>query len=160
MKFKVKDLEVSKLSFQKNVLGSGEIINIKYNNETLELQTPKIIIDSLIKENDHEYLVLRILPTQACKTFCSKLMEIEEFFNSKLENPIKTIFNDHTFTVKIPFKYSKPLVTIYKEDRLFNYYNLTKNTEVMCLLTLDKIWINQYKEPNYNLTVKELMIIA
>jgi hypothetical protein len=158
MKFKVKEIQCAGISFQKNVLGSGEIVNIKYNNETLEFQTPKVIIDSLIKENDHEYLLLRILPTQACKIFCSKLLEIEESFSKSLNAPVKTIFNGDHFTVKIPFKYSKPLVKVYTEYGLFNYYHLRKDTEVICLLTLDKIWINQYKEPNYNLTVKEVMV--
>ena len=101
--------------------------------------------------------------------FCTKIFELEknhdqnlkkEWFNKKLQiSEIKSIFENDHFTVKVPFKYSKPIIKVYSEDGLFNYYKLSKDTTVICLLGLDKIWINQYNEPNYNLIVKEIMVI-
>jgi hypothetical protein len=159
MKIKLKDLILSDISFNKTPIDNGTLINLKYKNEFLEFQTPKVIIENLIKENEHEYLVLKILPTKACKDFFSKITELEDFFKETLKNDIKTVFSEDNFTVKIPFKYSKPIVKVYNEIGLFNYYKLSKDTTVICLLTLDKIWINQYNEPNYNLIVKEIMVI-
>ena len=159
MKYKIKEIDCSSIVFNKTQLEQGTILNIKYKSDSLEFQTPKVVIDSLIKENDHEYLVLRILATQACKTFCSKITEIETFFEDYLKSFIKPVFKEDLFTVKIPFKYSKPLIKIYKDDSLFNYYHLEKGMEIICLLGIDKIWINKYNEPNYNLIVKEIMVI-
>lgn len=159
MKIKLKDLILSDISFNKTNIESGTIVNLKYKNESLEFQTPKLIIENLIKENDHEYLILKILPTKACMDFCSKISQIENFFKETLKNDIKTVFSEDLFTVKIPFKYSKPIIKVYNETGLFNYYKLSKDTTVICLLGLDKIWINQYNEPNYNLIVKEIMVI-
>jgi len=158
MKYKLKELDFNLISLNKIQIESGTIVNLKYNNEILEFQTPKVIIDSLVKENDHEYLVLRILPTQACKTFCSKILELENYLSETLKNNVKSIFMENNFTVKIPFKYSKPLVKVYTENKLFNYYHLEKDLEVICLLTIDKVWINIYDEPNYNMIVKEIMV--
>jgi hypothetical protein len=123
---------------------------------------------SLSIEKIAKFIVLKILGTEACKIFCSKIFEIEQFFNETLQNndffskkpsDIKPIFEEDLFTVKIPFKYSKPLVKVYKNDSLFNYYHLTKDLEIICLLELDKLWINTFNEPSYNLNVKEIMVI-
>jgi hypothetical protein len=159
MKYKLKELDFKEFSFNKTNIESGTLINLKYKNDSLEFQTPKVIIENLIKENDHEYLLLKILPTKACKDFCSKITQLENFFKETLKNDIKSVFSEDLFTVKIPFKYSKPIIKIYNETGLFNYYKLSNNTTVICLLALDKIWVNQYNEPNYNLIVKEIMVI-
>uniref|UniRef100_A0A6C0AZ71 Uncharacterized protein n=1 Tax=viral metagenome TaxID=1070528 RepID=A0A6C0AZ71_9ZZZZ len=159
MKFKLKELDFKQITFNKTPLNNGTVVNLKYNENSLEFQTPKLIIESLIKENEHEYLNLKIKGTEACKFFCSKILELESFFSNSLKNQIKTIFNEDNFIVKIPFKYSKPLVKVYKNDSLFNYYHLTKDLEIICLLELDKLWINNSNEPNYNLIVKEIMVI-
>ena len=159
MKYKLKELNFNNISFNKVELNNGTIINLKYVNESLEFQTPKIIINDLIKENGKEYLVLKIIGNQACKTFCSKINELETYFSESLKNPIRTIFNEDLFTVKIPFKNSNPLIKVYKDNSLFNYYHLSKDMEIICLLGIDKIWINNYNEPSYNLIVKEIMVI-
>ena len=121
MKYRLKEINCNQFVFNKTQLNTGTICNIKYNNEPLEFQTPKLLIQSLVKENDNEYLILKILPTQACKTFCSKIQEIEACFTDTF-GEIKSVFKEDLVTIKIPFKYSKPLVKLYKDESLFNYY--------------------------------------
>jgi hypothetical protein len=158
MKYKIKDLQFEKISFSKVQIENGTLLNLKYNNDSLEFQTPRVIIDSLIKENDHEYLILKIIGNEACKKFCSKITQLELFFSDYLKNEIKPIFNEDCFTVKVPFKYSRPLVKVYKNEKMFNYYHLSESMEIICLLSLDKVWISNVNEPNYNLTVKEILV--
>ena len=159
MKYKLKELDFNNFSFDKVDLNDNKIINIKYLNESLEFQTPKLIIESLIKENNHEYLLLKIIGNKACETFCSKIFELEEYFNKYIKSKIKSIFNEETFIVKIPFKLSNPQIKVYKDNKLFNYYHLTKGMEIICLLNLSKLWTNFKNETNYNLTVKEILVI-
>ena len=159
MKYKLKELDFNNFSFDKVDLNDNKIINIKYLNESLEFQTPKLIIESLIKENNHEYLLLKINGNKACETFCSKIFKLEEFFNKYIKNKIKSIFNEETFTVKIPFKSLNPQIKVYKDNKLFNYYHLTKGMEIICLVNLSKLWTNIKNETNYNLNVKEILII-
>jgi hypothetical protein len=167
MKYKLKELETCNFSFDKVIVENNKIINIKYKNDSLEFQTPKIIIDSLIKENNHEYLSLKIVGNKACESFCSKINQLETFFNTKKnwldknlpDNEIKSVFNEDSFIVKIPFKYSKPIIKVYKDNKLFNYYHLAKGMEIICLLSLSKIWVNFKNEISYNLNVKEILVI-
>jgi len=158
MKFKLKEINCENFNNTKVELNNGTIYNIKYNNDSFEFQTPKMIIDSLVKEYDHEYIILKILPTQACKIFCLKIKQIEQHFSDLLKSPLKSVFENEFLTVKIPFKYSKPLVKVYKDDSLYNYYHLTKDLEILCLLSIEKIWINNFDEASYHLNVKEIMI--
>jgi hypothetical protein len=72
---------------------------------------------------------------------------------------MKSIFDKEFVTLKIPFKHSRPSVKIYKDDSLFNYYHLTQHMDVICLVSIDKLWVNNFNEPTYHLIVKEIMII-
>jgi hypothetical protein len=157
MKYKIKEINCENISFSKVELNNGIVHNIKYNEDSLEFQSPKMKIHSLVKENDHEYLILKIAGNQACKTFCLKIKEIEAFFSRRFN--IGSVFHEDLLTVKIPFKYSKPLVKVYKNENLFNYYHLEEDLEILCLLCIDKIWVNNFNEASYQLNVKELMII-
>ena len=159
MKYKLKEFELNKdnFTFDKVNFNDSKIINLKYKNDTLEFQTPKVIIDSLIKENNHEYISLKITGNKACEIFCSKIFEMENIFNEKFN--CKSIFKEDCFIVKIPFKFSKPLVKVYKKNQLFNYYHLVKGMEIICLLNVNKLWVNCNDECNYNLNVKEIMVI-
>ena len=163
MKYKLKDIEFDNFKFDKVNLNDNKIININYNENSLEFQTPKIIIENLIKENDHEYISCRIIGNKASETFCSKMLLMESFFNEKLNKynclDIKSIFNEDCFIVKIPFKYSRPQINVYKDNKLFNYYHLTKGMTIICLVNISKIWINYKNESNYNINVKEIMVI-
>jgi hypothetical protein len=161
MKYRVKEIDTSNFVFNKTQLNNGTIVNIRYLEEILEFQSPKMVIHELVKENDHQYITLQLLGTQACKTFYLKIMEIENHFNKMLGNDLtKSVFHENFLTVKIPFKgYSNPLIKVYRNDALFNYYHLTVGMEILCLLCIDKIWINNFNEPNYYLNVKEIMVI-
>ena len=130
-----------------------------------------MLIEKIIKENNKEYLLLKILPTEACKTFCTKIFELENKHNIELNNhkdwfnkkipisEVKSVFNEDCFIVKIPFNYSRPNVKIYdKDSKLFNYYHLKQGMEIICLLNVNNIWINFDNVPNYNLIVKEILI--
>lgn len=181
MKFKLKDIDFNNMEYVYNIntnnglgnskLISSKLINLTYMKDELEFQTPKVIIKKIVKENDKEYLFLQIIGNEGCKTFYSKIKELEEnhnrellknkdWFNKNLEiNNIKSIFKEDIFTVKIPFKYSKPIVKIYdKDSRLFNYYSLKPGMEVMCLLSCNNIWVNFDNTTTYNLIVKEILI--
>jgi hypothetical protein len=178
MKYKLKDIEVQDIKYSIN-LNNGiingntncKLVNISYCGETLEFQTPKVLVEKIIKQNNKEYLLLKILPTEACKTFCTKILSLEnkhntelhnhkEWFNRKLPiSEVKSVFTEDCFIVKVPFNYSSPSIKIYdKESRLFNYYNLKTGMEVICLLNINNIWINFDNTPSYNLTVKEILI--
>jgi hypothetical protein len=176
MKIKLKDIDYSKINYFINgsdgiINGNSncKLINFNYSGEVLEFQTPKVLIEDIVKEGTKEYLVLKILPTEACKTFCTKIFELEknhdqnlkkEWFNKKLQiSEIKSIFENDHFTVKVPFKYSKPCLNIYdKDSKLFNYYHLKKGMEIICLLNCNNIWINFDNVSVYNLNVKEILI--
>jgi len=168
MKYKLKDIELDHLCYTITQMNNGKIINLKYNSETLEFQSPKVIIEEIYQENGKEYLLLKIQGTEACKKFFLKIMELEDHLNknNKWSDPnfpkidIEPLFKGETFKVKIPFHYSKPSIKVYSSDsNLFNYYHLSKKKEIICLLSLDKLWINETNGLYYNLTVKEIMVI-
>ena len=158
MKYRLKEIDCTKFETNKTQLNNGTIVNIKYHSGSLEFQSPKLIIHELLKENDHEYIVLELLNTEACKTFYLKVMEIENYFSKKSEFNLKSVFNENHVTVKIPFRNKNPLIKIYKDEQLFNYYHLTVGMKIICLLGIDKIWINNFNEQSYHLIIKEIMI--
>ena len=157
MKYKLKELylDINNFSFNKH----ENIINFKYKNECLEFQTPKIIIDSLIKENNNEYIVCKIIGNKSCEIFFSKISMLESLFNKHFKTDVKSIFNNDSFIVKIPFRYSKPQIDVYKNNSLFNYYRVIKGMEIICLVYINKLWVNSDNEINYHLNVKEILII-
>lgn len=158
MKYKIKEIDFDKLKFDevnKLLNVNGTVVNISYLSESLEFQTPKVIIESL--ESTNGTIILKILPTEACNLFCSKIYELEK--NIKKKYNIESIFTKDTFKIKVPFNYSKPTIKISsKETNFFNYYHLKKGMEIICLLTINKLWVNANGEPNYNLNVKEILI--
>jgi len=156
MKYRLKEIDPEQLTFNKTQLNNGTIVNVKYRDEHLEFQTPKMKINRFEKPN---YIILELLGTQACKTFYTKIMEIEKRLAPEINNPIKSVFHENLLTIKIPFSKSEnPLVKVYREEQLFNYYHLQESMEVICLVTLDKLWINNFNEYSYQLTAKEIMV--
>jgi uncharacterized membrane protein len=154
---KLKDFSVDNISLTKKELPTGNVFNVKYNNEYLEFQTPKMIIESLIKQNEKEYIVLKILGNVACKTFCTKVKSIEEYFE-KMFGYVQSVFENEFVTIKVPIKFSKPMVKIHKNDMLFNYYHLAQGMEIICFVTIDKVWVTE-SGASYHLNVKEIMVI-
>jgi hypothetical protein len=175
MKYKLKDIDFINDRNIKYSLGLNntnyKLINFTYLKESFEFQTPKVLIEKLIKENNKEYLLLKILPTEACKTFCKKILEFENKHNIELNKHkhwfnknisislIKSVFNEDCFIVKVPFKGTNPQIKIYdKDSNLFNYYLLKEGMEIICLLNFSNIWINFDNTPSYNLIIKEILI--
>lgn len=159
MKIKLKEISFDNISFNQCQLNGGVIHNLKYNGDLLEFQTPKLSLETVLKENNGEYIILKVMATQACKTFFLKIKQLEEFLEKTFKNPVQSVFNEDLVKVKIPCKLSRPLVKIYKNDQLFNYYNLEKGMEVICLVGIEKVWVNNFGEPSYQLNVKEIMIV-
>ena len=176
MKYKIKDILLDNIDYKiivNNGIGNGnnncKFVNFTYSGNEIEFQTPKVLIDTLIKEGDKEYMLLKIIGTEACKSFYSKICEIEKnhtknlnknWFNKELPvNSIKTIFEEDCFKVKIPFRYSKPSINCYSANgNLFNYYHLKEGMEIICLLTCGNIWINFDNVASYNLSIKEILV--
>lgn len=172
MKYKLKDVDFNlidcKLNQNSHIVENCRLVNVFYKNDEFEFQSPKVIIKEIIKENNKEYLVLKLIGNEACKLFFSKIFDLEnnlnkllkkEWFNKEIPiTGIKSIFTDDSFIVKIPFKYSKPIIKCYFNGSLFNYYSLLPGMEIICLLSLKNIWINFDNNLSYNLIVKELLI--
>jgi len=157
MKYKIKEIDVLNISFAKSQLNNGTIVNVKYNNNSLEFQSPKMRIHSI--SNETGFIVLKVNCTQACKTFYLKILEIEAHLNKKLENSMnESVFHENYVTVKVPFKNSNPLIKVFKDESLFNYFHLSTDMEIICMLSIDKVWINNFNEANYHLIVKEIMV--
>lgn len=174
MKYKIKDLHFADLKYNYSLNGkfnNCKLIRYTYNEEEIEFQTPKVIINDIIEKDNKHYLILKVLPTEACRTFYTKINELEEnhnrvlckhneWFNSSLHrDSIKSNINGDLFTVKVPFKYSNPLTKLYdKDSNLFNYYHLKKGMEIICLLSTDNLWINFDNLVTYNLSTKEILV--
>ena len=154
MKYKLKELNFENVNFNLgNCTDYGKVFNI---NEIIEFQTPKVIFEKVFKENDKEYLILRLLPTEASKIFYSKINEFEEML--KKFGKVNSIFNGDTFKVKIPFRNGNPLVKVYNDYNLLNYYSLKSKVTLIILLNISKIWTNS-ETVSYNLNVSEIKTI-
>ncbi len=160
MKHKIKELDINNLKYNKSEINDCTLVNFTYLGSELEFQTPKVLLEKIIQENGKEYLILKVLPTEACQTFFKGLKNLEECFTTLLKiNKIRSVIRDNTFLVKIPFKYSKPTIKLYsKNGSLFNYYHLKEGMEIICLLSSSKLWINFDNIVSYNLSVKEILI--
>ena len=137
---------------------NGKLLNVTYDGESMEFQTPKVLIEKIIKEpGDKEYLLLKIIPNEACRLFYHKISEIE--YSIGIFGNVKSNLLGTSFKVKIPFKYGKPQLNIFsKDDYLFNYYHLVEGMEVILLLSINTIWINLDGISNYSLIVNEILI--
>ena len=72
MKYKLMEINFNDFHFTNKDLSHGTVINVTYKNDVLEFQTPKLYISDIIKENNNEYLILKLLPNEACKKFFLK----------------------------------------------------------------------------------------
>jgi hypothetical protein len=158
MKHKLTEIDFDKIDFSTKELDNGKFMNIKYNSDTLEFQTPKVFIHEIIKEDEKEYLILKIKANQACKLFFDKIHELEKSFEDKFKQNVQSVFNDDHLKVKVPFTFKKPTTKVYHDEQLFNYYHLCKGMEIICLLQCDKLW-SDHLNIFYNLQVKEIMLL-
>ena len=161
MKIKLKYLNTELLKYSevlnKNFGNNGKLLNVTYNGQSLEFQTPKVFIEKIIKEpGDKEYLLLKIIPNEGSRIFYQKISEIESILGI---SSIESNLSGTCFKVKIPFKYGKPQLNIFsKDDYLFNYYHLVEGMEIICLLSINTIWITLDGISNYSLIAKEILI--
>ena len=143
---KLKDLEFNNLDHTVHETNYGKIINLK---EPLEFQTPTVIINSI----HEDILNLHILPNEASKIFFNKIKLFEEKLNEKFKLTVEPLFNGILFKVKIS-KTKK----VYLNGEQFNFYHLKPLMKIICLVSIDKLWINQYSVLNYNLKVNEILV--
>jgi hypothetical protein len=173
MKYKLKDLNLDLIEYklvQSNSINNNcKLINFTYSGQELEFQSPRVIIEKITNENNKEFLTLKIMGNEACKSFCLKLFDLEKNINYKLnkdwfneripKTDVKSVFKGDCFTVKVPFKYSKPLITTYSNNgNIVNYYHLKEGMEIICLLSINNIWINFDNSVSYYLNAKEIKI--
>ena len=151
MRYRLKDIDFSTIKYNLGISNDyGKLLNL---NESLEFQTPKIFIDTILSENGKGYLILKIHSNEACKTFCSKIFEFEKTLPGVI-----SIFDGSYFKVKIPFTNGNPQIKVFCGDNFFNYYNLKKGMEVICLVSISKIWKSVDTTTNYYLNVKEILV--
>ena len=157
MKYKLKDIDPVLLKYNQ-VPANDKLYNIEYCGTVLEFQTPKVVLQEIIKENGKEYLSLKLVGTEACKTFYRKILALEQqceyTFNGTC---IKSIFKNDHFLVKVPFIKDSVQVKVHDRERLCNYYHLPKGSELICLLGCYQIWISD-GVINYTPHVKEILV--
>jgi hypothetical protein len=153
MKFKLKDINFENLQLVSKKLDLCKITNVRYQNESIEFQTPKVIINENETEN---FISLKIMGNESCKKFFCKIQELQSNIVKKLDGPVNTIFTDDSFVVKV--KKQKPRVCDSNGD-LFNYYHLKQGMEIICLVSFETVWTNQNNENTFNLNVKEIMLL-
>lgn len=139
----------------------GKLMNI---NEPLLFQTPTLVIESVVIETNLNglekwYIIVKLRNTKACKTFNTKIQELETYLKKTKRLEINELIgNGQTFKLKVPFKNGNPQIKIYDtNDRLFNYYHLKAGMEIKAMVEFSKIWINTII--NYNLTISEIKVI-
>jgi len=147
MKYKLKDLTFDKIECTTFTTNLGKVINI---TESIDFQTPKVKIINIT----HDYLTLQILPSEACKIFFTKINEFENKLKEKFDQNLTSLFIEDTFKVKIKNNNFK----IYLNGNLFNLFNLKEGMEIICLVSISKLWMNLYNNLNYNLKVNEILI--
>ncbi len=154
MKYKITDIQFNKIKYSGKELPNGTIYNVTYDNNVIEFQTPKMYIHEIIKDSNCEYLILHLQPNEACRKFFLKIKELEKSIPG---NP-DSLFNDESlFKIKVKYQFSKPIVNVYSNGSLFNYYHLSKGMEIICLLEFHKVW-NSQSNSYYNLTAKEILL--
>jgi hypothetical protein len=150
---KLKDIDFSNIKFDKGVtLGDGTLINFSYLESSLEFQTPKVTIHSIV-ENDK--MILTIKNTEACRKFYLMILAFEKMLGDHYHLPVQTIINKENFKIKVKANSTKIYTT---DSRLFNIYHLKSEMEIICLGIINKIWISS-GIINYNLNIKEIMLL-
>jgi hypothetical protein len=144
---KLKELELKQINFVKSDKANFTIVNVSYQNEPFVFQCPKCKIEFI--END--LLIVEIKNV----TFLSLLRSIENFLEQRFKLPVNSLIENNL--VKFKLKVSKslrPEFKIINNGSLFNFHNLSAGMEIICLVSLEKLWITE--SINYSLTVKEI----
>ena len=85
---KLKEIKFANLKFTSGIENDlGKLINVNYDNSILEFQTPKVIIEKLIRENNgKEYIIVKLVN---CKSFKDKIIELENELSKYSNKNIK-----------------------------------------------------------------------
>ena len=145
MKYKLKELTFEKISYNTHETGNGKIINL---TESIEFQTPWVKIIDI----DENFLTLKILPSEACRIFFNKIHEFQEILKKMFNLEVEDLFENENFKVKIKNKTFK----IYLNGNLFNFYHLKKGMDIICLVSISRLWITD--SIRFNLKVDEMVI--
>jgi hypothetical protein len=149
MKFKLKELEFKGLlNYNEHKTNIGRIINLQ---ESIEFQTPTL----RIVEIDSNFITLSLLPSEACRVFYTKMIEFETILKEKFSDSyFESIFKNETFKVNIKNDNFK----IYLNGEQFNIYHLKPGMDIICLVSISKLWISSYNLLNYTLKVNEMVL--
>jgi len=150
---RIKLIDFDNLKFTKGIENSlGKLVNITYLNDQFEFQTPKMVIREIIQEYGKEYIILEFNNS----LFKNKILELEKSLEKYSKKQIGSILSDKFVKLKVHMKYLKPIIKIVYNNELFNYYHLKPGMEVICLVTLNTLWISG-EVSNYNLIIKEIL---
>ena len=145
MKYKLKELTFESLTGNIHEMDNGKIYNL---TESIEFQTPRVKIVAI----NNDYLTLKILPSEACRIFFNKIHEFQESLKKMFNLEVDDLFENETFKVKIKNKTFK----IYLNGNLFNIYHLKENMDIICLVSISRLWITD--SIRFNLKVDEMVI--
>jgi hypothetical protein len=146
MKYKLKELTFKNIKYNSCKTTLGRIINLE---ESIDFQTPTV----RIIEIDSEYITLSLLPSEACKIFYDKIQEFEKSIKERFED-VNSLFENETFKVKIKNDSFK----VYYQGNQFNIYHLKPGMDIICLVSISKLWENVYNLINYTLKVNEILV--
>ena len=145
MKYKLKELTFESLNGNIHETDNGKLYNLI---EPIEFQTPKIKIVEIC----NDYLTLQILPSEACRIFFNKIDEFEQTLSKRFNLKTVKLFENELFKVKIKNKNFK----IYLNGNLFNIYHLKTGMDIICLVSISRLWITD--SIRFNLKVNEMVI--
>ena len=169
MKIKIKDLIFENIilspvrDFSSSNLEQSTLFNIKYSAgnhfEELSFQTPQMVVERISDEPSGKFMYLRLLQTNACKIFYEKIKMFEMVFTEKLKcETVSTIKHNNTIKIKVPHHYNHPMVETFHNSQQIPYNSLKPLDKIICILTLNKLWMSNNKI-FYNLSVSEILKI-
>jgi hypothetical protein len=145
---KLKELILNQIKFVSKDLPNGTIVNVKYLDEPFQFQLPKGSIEYI----GNEHLTLNINNN----LFFGLIGSLEDYMSTRFNRPIESIISENFVQLKLPFRNSRPEFKVLLDNRLFNYHNLISGMEVICIVSLDKLWITD--KINYTLTIKDILL--
>ena len=143
---KLKELTFDNLSYSFKEINGGKIVNFTLGNETMEFQSPKL----LVKEVTETHLTFELLNNKACEIFKNKIITLENIFEKKYQSLARSIFNSNEFIVK-----NDKNTIIFQENTIIN--NVNCGQIVICLFVFNKFWVKE-NTLNYNFNIKEIKI--
>jgi len=145
---KLKELNTKNITFSLKIIGeSSNIINIKYLNDELEFQTPKVEILT-IQDN---IIIVKLLHNN--QIFIDKIKELERCYSSYTGTKINNLLTENVFKLKITH-----IPKVFNNSEMISYYSLKKGDVIICLVNSKHLW-NDNNRTSYNLHIKEILVI-